>query len=69
MPNIEVDQSGKMGDLAIHTVLALANDIEYAILIPAGVKKASAQAGSGDLPGQTEGQQTDWGAGAMDRTG
>jgi hypothetical protein len=43
MPNIEVDQSGKMGDLAVHTVLAFANDIEYAILISAGVKRAIIQ--------------------------
>ncbi|MGA9348062.1 MAG: hypothetical protein WBW48_04565 [Anaerolineae bacterium] len=43
MPNVEVDQSGKMGDLAIHTVLAFANDIEYAVLIPAGVKRAIVQ--------------------------
>lgn len=43
MPNIEVDQSGKMGDLAAHTVLAFANDIEYAILIPARVKRAIIQ--------------------------
>ncbi len=43
MPNIEVDQSGKMGDLAVHTILAFANDIEYAILIPARVKRAIIQ--------------------------
>ena len=43
MSNIEIDQSGKMGDLAVHTVLAFANDIEYAILIPARVKRAIIQ--------------------------
>ena len=43
MSNIEIDQSGKMGDLSIHTVLAFANDIEYAVLIPARVKRAIIQ--------------------------
>jgi hypothetical protein len=43
MSNIEIDQSGKMGDLSTHTVLAFANDIEYAIFIPVRVKRAIIQ--------------------------
>ena len=36
---IEVDQSGKIGDTRVPTVLALANCDSYAILIPAIVKR------------------------------
>ena len=36
---LEVDQSGKIGDTKQATVLACANDIQRAILIPASVKR------------------------------
>ncbi len=39
------------------------------LLREAVLKVASAQTGAGDLPGQTGGQQTNWGTGAMGRTG
>jgi len=41
--NAEVDQSIKMDDLARDTVLAIANGISYAIVIPANVKRAVMQ--------------------------
>jgi len=37
---VEVDQSGKIEDTRIDTVLAFSNDICHAILIPAKVKRA-----------------------------
>ena len=40
MTNIEVDQSGKMGNLSVDTVLACSDDLSRAILIPAKVKRA-----------------------------
>lgn len=43
MTNIEVDQSGKMGDLRVNTVLAFSNDLSRAILVPAQVKRALVQ--------------------------
>jgi len=36
---IEVDQSGKIEDTRVDTVLALSNSIKYAVRIPAGVKR------------------------------
>lgn len=36
---VEVDQSGKIGDTKVPTVLAFSNDKDYAILIPATVKR------------------------------
>ena len=36
---VEVDQSGKIGDTKVPTVLAFSNDEDYAILIPATVKR------------------------------
>ena len=39
MTNAEVDQSIKMNDLARDTVLAIADGISYAIVIPANVKR------------------------------
>lgn len=41
--NAEVDQSIKMNDLARDTVLAIADGISYAIVIPATVKRAVIQ--------------------------
>jgi hypothetical protein len=41
--NAEVDQSIKMNDLARDTVLAIADGITYAIVIPAAVKRAVMQ--------------------------
>lgn len=43
MTNAEVDQSIKMDDLVRDTVLAIANGISYAIVIPANVKRAVMQ--------------------------
>jgi len=39
MPDVEIDQSGKMNNLARDTVLAFSNDIQHAIRIPAAVKR------------------------------
>jgi hypothetical protein len=39
MLDVEVDQSGKMNNLARDTVLAFSNDIQHAIRIPAVVKR------------------------------
>lgn len=39
MPNVEIDQSGKMEDLARDTVLAFSNGVQRAIRIPAAVKR------------------------------
>jgi hypothetical protein len=36
---VEVDQSGKIGDTKVDTVLAFSNKTDYAILIPAIVKR------------------------------
>lgn len=43
MANAEVDQSIKMNELARDTVLAIADGISYAIVIPAYVKRAVMQ--------------------------
>ncbi len=43
MRNAEVDQSIKMNDLARDTVLAIANGITFAIVIPAMVKRLAIQ--------------------------
>lgn len=43
MTNVEVDQTGKMSNLAVDTVLALSNDLKRAILVPAQVKRAIVQ--------------------------
>lgn len=40
---IEIDQSGKIGDTKVPTVLAFSNGKEYAILIPATVKRGCIQ--------------------------
>ncbi len=40
MTNAEVDQSIKINDLARDTVLAIANGISFAIVIPSNVKRA-----------------------------
>ncbi len=40
---VEVDQSGKIGDTTVATVLAFANGIEQAILIPAKDKRICIQ--------------------------
>ncbi len=39
MTSVEIDQSGKMGNLGVDTVLALSDDISHAILVPAWVKR------------------------------
>jgi hypothetical protein len=39
MPDVEIDQSGKMDKLARDTVLAFSNDIQHAIRIPAATKR------------------------------
>ncbi|MBC8450229.1 MAG: hypothetical protein H8D78_21055 [Chloroflexi bacterium] len=39
MPDVEIDQSGKMDNLAKDTVLAFSNDIQHAIRIPAAAKR------------------------------
>jgi hypothetical protein len=41
---VEVDQSGKIGDTKVPTVLAFSNDKKRAILIPATVKRACLRA-------------------------
>ncbi len=41
--HIEVDQSGKIGDTRVPTVLAFSNSENCAILIPASVKRACIQ--------------------------
>ncbi len=41
--NVEVDQSGKVENLTDHTALAFSDGIQYAILIPARVKRAGVQ--------------------------
>ncbi|MFQ5855819.1 MAG: hypothetical protein ACE5LU_09280 [Anaerolineae bacterium] len=41
--HVEVDQSGKIGDTKVPTVLAFSNADSYAILIPAIVKRACLQ--------------------------
>jgi len=43
MTNVEVDQSGKMGNLGVDTVLAFSNDLSHAILVPGQVKRALVQ--------------------------
>jgi hypothetical protein len=40
MTHVQVDQSGKIGDTKVPTVLAFSNEENYAILIPASVKRA-----------------------------
>jgi len=40
---VEVDQSGKIGDTKIPTVLALSNGKRYSILIPTSVKRDCVQ--------------------------
>jgi len=40
---VEVDQSGKIGDTRVPTVLAFSNEESYAILIPAKVKRECVQ--------------------------
>lgn len=42
--HIEVDQSGKIGDTKVPTVLAFANSDSYAIFIPATVKRDALKA-------------------------
>ena len=37
--HIQIDQSGKIGDTKVPTVLAFSNDKSFSILIPAGVKR------------------------------
>lgn len=37
--SVEVDQSGKIGDTKVHTVLAFSNSYGFSILIPANVKR------------------------------
>jgi hypothetical protein len=39
MLDVQIDQSGKMNNLARDTVLAFSNDIQHAIRIPAAVKR------------------------------
>jgi hypothetical protein len=39
MSNVEIEQSGKMENLAQDTILALSNDVQRAIWIPAAVKR------------------------------
>jgi len=39
MPDVEIDQSGKMDNLARDTILAFSNDIQHAIRIPAVAKR------------------------------
>ena len=41
---VEIDQSGKIGDTGVPTALAFSNGQQYAILIPAPVKRASIHA-------------------------
>lgn len=41
--HVEVDQSGKIGDTKVPTVLAFSNAEGYAIVIPATVKRAAVQ--------------------------
>jgi hypothetical protein len=41
--NVEVDQSGKIGDTKVPTALAFSNTKSHAILIPATVKRACLQ--------------------------
>ena len=43
MTNVEVDQSGKMGNMGVDTVLAFSNDLSRAILVPAQVKRVLVQ--------------------------
>jgi hypothetical protein len=40
MTEVEVDQSGKIEDLAVDTILAFSNGLSGTIRIPAGVKRA-----------------------------
>ena len=40
---VEVDQSGKIGDTKVATVLAFSNEEHFTILIPATVKRACLQ--------------------------
>lgn len=40
---VSVDQSGKIGDVGVPTVLAFSNGTEYAILIPAAAKRICLQ--------------------------
>ena len=39
MAHIEVDQSGRIGDTSVATVLAFSNEISFSVLIPAAVKR------------------------------
>ena len=41
--DVEVDQSGKIEDTNVDTVLAFSNRMSYVILIPAKVKRAAFQ--------------------------
>jgi hypothetical protein len=41
--HVQVDQSGKIEDTRVQTVLAFSNQISYAILIPAPVKRKCVQ--------------------------